>query len=94
MIQILIGHSKLKSFLHIIKQANDSIRECELLEVESCEHFIFRCPKYEYLRIHLQLIVEVLFLPWPFDLHVITKHVLLYKGVEEYVLKSKRLDFT
>ena len=37
---------KTKSFLHTIKVTNDAIYDCEVIEVESCEHFIFRCSKF------------------------------------------------
>ena len=86
MVQLLTGHSKLKSFLHTIKVTNDATYDCELIEVESCEHYLLM------FEIRLKLVVEALLLPQPFDLHMITKNDLLYEGVKEYVRKSKRFD--
>ena len=43
MVQLLTGHSKLKSFLHTIIVMNATV---DFNEVESYEHFIFRCSEF------------------------------------------------
>ena len=47
----------------------------------------------QMFEIRLKSVVEALLLAQPFDLHMITRNDLLYEGVEEYVRKSKRLDY-
>ena len=86
MVQLLTGHSKLKSFLHTIKVTNDAIYD------RAYRSRILQTLYLQMFEIHLKLVVEALLLHQPFDLHMITKNDLLYEGVKEYVQKSKRFD--
>ena len=92
LIQIISGHSRLRSFLHRINVEPDSWCSCRQ-DSETFEYFLFHCPSFEIHRIPFKNQCIRSLGIWPPSLQSIGSELRTIKAMSLFIFKTKRLNF-
>jgi ribonuclease HI len=90
-VQILTGHSCLKTFLNRIGAAETSLCSCG--EVETVEHFLFECRKFSSQRIYLKNFCRTKLNCWPPPLHLLVSSRVAFRNFRNYIMSTNHLNF-
>ena len=90
-VQILTGHSCLKTFLNRIEAAESNLCSCG--EAETVEHFLFECRKFSSQRIYLKSFCRTKFKCWPPPLHLLVSSHVTFINFRNHIMSTKHLNF-
>ena len=91
LIQILSGHSRLRTFLHRINASENSTCNCG--QEETTEHFLFHCTCFNASRAPFKSYCIRHLRTWPPLLSRLVADELTLTKLKLYILSTKRLDF-
>jgi hypothetical protein len=90
-IQILSGHSRLRTFLYRIGAAEDDLCACG--SAETTEHFIYHCPRFSSERLQLKNFCRTKLKCWPPPLHMLTSSRVALRQLKFFIMSTNRLNF-
>jgi ribonuclease HI len=88
LVQVLSGHSKLRSFLHRIGIEPEGTCSCQA-DTETTQHFLFDCQLYHSLR--LPVLHSCRNIPWPPPLLYFTSSIKKLALLKSFIHNTKRL---
>ena len=88
LVQVLSGHSKLRSFLHRIGIESEGTCSCQA-NIETTQHFLFDCHLYHSLR--APILHSCRNIPWPPPLHFFTSSTHKLTLLKSFIHNTKRL---
>ena len=88
LVQVLSGHSKLRSFLHRIGVESEGTCPCRA-NIETTQHFLFDCHLYHSLR--KPILHSCRNIPWPPPLHFFTSSTQKLTLLKSFIHKTNRL---
>ena len=88
LVQVLSGHSKLRSFLHRIGVESEGTCPCRA-NIETTQHFLFDCHLYHSLR--APMLHSCRNIPWPPPLNFFTTSTHNLTLLKSFIHSTKRL---